>query len=78
MQVWVLLLGVYAAPYNAGPWDGPWKPGIFVADEKPFKSEEECEKKAIWMINKMHKDMQAPIRYKCIPFDQSLPKGAPR
>jgi hypothetical protein len=78
MQVWVLLLGIYAAPANAINWDGPWESGMFVADEKPLKSEEECQKKAKFMISKMHNEMLAPIRFKCVAFDQSLPKGAPR
>jgi hypothetical protein len=78
MYVWVLLMGVYAAPYNAGPWDGPWKAGMFIADKEPFETEEECHKKANFMMKKLHKGMLAPIRYKCVTFDQSLPKGAPR
>jgi hypothetical protein len=78
VQVWVLVVVIYAAPYNAVDWDGPWNFGMSKVVEKPFKSEAECRNTAIQFIAKMHEGMLAPMRFQCVPFASTLPKAAPR
>jgi hypothetical protein len=75
---WFLILVVYVAPNNAINWNGPWKLGWSDMVEKPFSSEAECRAAAKLTIAKIHKGMLAPIRYRCVSVDTSLPKGAPR
>lgn len=79
MKIWLLLIVIYVAPYSAVDWDGPWQFGMSRAmDKTTFKSEAECRNTAIRMIAEMHQGMLAPMRFECVPFDASLPKGAPR
>jgi hypothetical protein len=42
VKVWILVMGVYAAPPNSIDWDGPWEFGMSRAPERVFKSEAEC------------------------------------
>ena len=77
MKIWLLIVTMYAAPSDAVDWDGPWKFGMARAGTT-FKSEAECRNSAIQLMAKMHEGMLAPMRYACVPFDATLPKGAPR
>jgi hypothetical protein len=38
----------------------------------------DCRSYAIQFIGKMHQGMLAPMRFKCVAFEASLPKGAQR
>jgi hypothetical protein len=78
VKVWILVMGVYAAPPNSLDWDGPWEFGMSRAPEQVFKSEAECRNSAIELIAKLHQGMLAPMRFQCVPFAATLPKGAPR
>jgi hypothetical protein len=78
VKVWVLVIGVYAAPPSSIDWDGPWEFGMSRASEQIFKSEAECRNSAIQLIARMHQGMLAPMRIQCVPFEATLPKGAPR
>jgi hypothetical protein len=73
-MVWLLMLMVYEAPANAVDWDGPWKLGLTKVVDTKFTSEAECTTFAIRLIGKMHDGMLAPMRYRCVPADASLPK----
>ncbi|HYI39722.1 MAG TPA: hypothetical protein VE053_05310 [Allosphingosinicella sp.] len=75
---WLLVLTIYAAPPDALDWDGPWTLGMAKLIEEPFATEAECRNFALRMIAKMHEGMLAPMRYRCIPVEAGLPKGAPR
>jgi hypothetical protein len=77
VKVWILVMGVYAAPPNSIDWDGPWEFGMS-RSEQVFKSEAECRNSAIELIAKLHQEMLAPMRFQCVPFAATLPKGAPR
>ncbi len=77
-MVWIILLSIYAAPPNATNWDGPWTLGMSRAVEQTFRSEGECRNSAIQLIGKMHQGMLAPMRFKCVRVDATLPEGAPR
>lgn len=78
MMVWLLVLVVYAAPPDAVDWDGPWDIGMTRVVDTHFKSEAECRNAAIEMIGRLHQGMLAPMRFRCVPVDATLPKGAPR
>ncbi|GMN12779.1 hypothetical protein MTsPCn7_05550 [Altererythrobacter sp. MTPC7] len=75
---WVLVFVVYAAPVDAVDWDGPWEVGMTRMVEEPFNSQAECRNAAIQTIGRIHQGMLAPIRYRCVPVEARLPKGAPR
>lgn len=77
-MIWLLVLIVYQAPPNAVDWDGPWKFGMTEVPDTRFASEAECRTFAIRLIGRMHDGMLAPMRYRCVPVDADLPKGAPR
>ena len=77
-MVWLMLFVVYAAPDNAVDWNGPWKFGMSRAADQVFQSEADCRSYAIQFIGKMHQGMLAPMRFKCVAVEASLPKGAPR
>ena len=77
-MVWLLVIGIYAAPGNAVNWDGPWRLGMSQALDQRFSSEAECRNSAIQFMGKMHEGMLAPIRFRCVSIDAALPKGAPR
>lgn len=77
-MIWLLILMVYEAPSNAVDWDGPWKLGMTEIADTKFASEAECRTFAIRLIGKMHDGMLAPMRYRCVAADETLPKGAPR
>jgi len=77
-MVWLMVFVVYAAPDNAGDWNGPWKFGMSRAADQVFQSEADCRSYAIQFIGKMHQGMLAPMRFKCVAVEASLPKGAPR
>jgi hypothetical protein len=76
--VWVLMIVLYRGPENSVNWNGPWKFGLSKSLEKTFNSEAECGTAALETIAKLHQEMAAPMRYKCVGFDEGLPKGAPR
>jgi hypothetical protein len=78
--VWVIVLLIYNAPANAVDWPGPWATdhGLPVVGKTLFASEAECRNSAISWIGRIHQGMLAPIRFQCVPFPTSLPKGAPR
>lgn len=78
MKIWILIVAVYAGPPSSIDWDGPWEFWTWSARDKTFKSEAECRNLAIQIIGKMHQEMLAPVRFECVPFAASLPKGAPR
>ena len=75
---WLLVLIVYAAPPNAVDWDGPWTFGMTHVVEEPYSSEAECRTSAVEMIRRLHEDMRAPIRFRCVSVESGLPAGAPR
>ena len=75
---WVLVFVIYAAPADAVDWDGPWEIGMTRMVEETFDTEAECRTTAIQTIGRIHQGMLAPIRYRCIPVEAGLPKGAPR
>lgn len=77
-MVWLLIFVLYEAPPNAIDWDGPWKIGMVNLVDTRFKSEAECRNSAIQTIGRIHQGMLAPMRYRCVPVEAGLPKGAPR
>jgi hypothetical protein len=77
-KVWIVLLVVYSAPPNAVNWSGPWTQGMTMAGKDFFETEADCRNYAISWIGRIHQGMLAPIRFQCVPFPASLPKGAPR
>ena len=77
-MVWLLIIAVYQAPPNAVDWDGPWKIGLTSLSEQQFKSEAACRNFAIEAMGRIHQGMLAPLRYRCVPIESSLPPGAPR
>jgi hypothetical protein len=77
-MIWLLIFIVYAAPDNAVNWDGPWKLGMSRVMDQRFASEADCRNAAVQFIGKMHEGMLAPMRYRCVGVEGSLPKGAPR
>lgn len=77
-MVWLLVFVLYQAPANAVDWNGPWKVGITKLSDEQFKSQAECRNFAVQAIGRVHQGMLAPIRFRCVAVDASLPKGAPR
>lgn len=77
-MTWLLVFVVYAAPADAVDWDGPWEIGMTQVAEEQFSTEASCRTRAIQVIGRIHQDMLAPIRFRCIPVETTLPKGAPR
>jgi hypothetical protein len=77
-MVWLMVFVMYAAPDNAVDWNGPWKFGMSRAPDQVFQSEADCRNYAIQFIGRMHQGMLAPMRFKCVAFESSLPKGAQR
>ena len=77
-MAWLLLFTIYAAPPNAQDWNGPWTLGMSRLIEQQFHSEAECRNSAIQLIGRMHQGMLAPMRFKCVPVNMTLPEGAPR
>ncbi len=77
-MLWLLVFSIYAAPSDAVDWNGPWKLGTSRVLGSPFQSEAECRNSAIQFIGKMHQGMLAPMRFKCVGVEASLPVGAPR
>jgi len=75
---WLLILVVYAAPDDAVNWDGPWSFGMTHLVETPFDSEAACRNAAVQAIGRIHQNMLAPIRYRCVSVEDALPKDAPR
>jgi hypothetical protein len=75
---WLLVLTIYFAPDDAVDWDGPWTLGKAHLVEEQFKTEAECRNSAIRFIARMHEGMLAPMRYRCIPVEAGLAKGASR
>ena len=69
----------YLAPANAVNWDGPWRVGQLASKEKVFyRTEAECRNEAIQAIGRLHQSMLVPMRFQCVSFPETLPKGAPR
>ncbi len=77
-MVWLMVFVLYAAPSNATNWNGPWKFGMSRVAAQEFQSEADCRSYAIQFIGKMHQGMLAPIRFRCVSIEGSLPEGAPR
>ena len=77
-MIWLMVFWVYAAPNSAVNWDGPWNFGMSRTLDTTFRDEASCRNAAITFIAKMHEGMLAPMRFRCIPIQGSLPKGAPR
>lgn len=77
-MLWLMVFVVYAAPDNVVDWNGPWKFGMSRTADQVFQSEADCRSYAIQFIGKMHQGMLAPMRFKCVAVEASLPKGAPR
>jgi hypothetical protein len=79
-SVWVAILLTYAAPANAVDWPGPWSSyGMAIAGKNIWSTEAECRNDAVQWIGRVHGvGMLAPIRFQCVAFPASLPKGAPR
>ncbi len=75
---WLLILIVYAAPPDAVDWNGPWEFGMTHVVEERFASEAECRTSAIQTIGRIHQGMLAPIRFRCVEVQESLPENAPR
>jgi hypothetical protein len=75
---WLLIVAIYAAPYDSVNWDGPWELGMTKILEQRFDSEAECRNSAIRLIAKMHEGMLAPMRFRCVSIDDKLPKGTAR
>lgn len=75
---WLLILTVYFAPADAVDWDGPWTIGISNVSEETFDSEAECRTEAVQAIGRVHQGMLAPVRYRCVAVEATLPAGAPR
>ncbi len=77
-MVWIIVLLVYVAPPKSVDWPGPWARGMSMTGKSFFESEADCRNYAIGWIGRIHQGMLAPIRFQCVPFPASLPKGAPR
>ena len=75
---WLLIFAVYQAPAEAIDWDGPWTIGFTKIVEEQFDSEAACRTSAIQTIGQIHQGMLAPIRYRCVAIESTLPKGASR
>lgn len=72
-KVWVSILLVYAAPDNAVNWHGPWTRGMTFAGKNFYPTEAECKNDTDGWIGRLHEGMKAPVLYRCVPFQESLP-----
>ena len=77
-MVWLMILIAYAAPDDAVDWNGPWTAGVAHVVDEHFRSEAECRNAAIQAIGRIHQAMMAPIRFRCVPVEATLPAGASR
>ncbi len=77
-MVWLLVFSIYVGPSDSVDWNGPWKLGVSRLAGSPFQSEVECRNFAIQFIAKMHQGILAPMRFKCLSVEASLPENAPR
>lgn len=75
---WLLILTIYFAPPDAVDWDGPWKIGVSNVSDETFDDEASCRTEAVQVIGRVHQGMLAPVRYRCVPVEATLPAGAPR
>lgn len=76
--MWLLVFVIYAAPADAVDYDGPWTFGMSKLAEKQYASEAECRTDAIQFIGRLHQGMLAPVRFRCVELEATLPKGAAR
>ena len=77
-MVWILVSLVYLAPATATDWKGPWKIGKPDIAAEPYKSEAECRREAVRLIDSEHRHgFHVPMRFRCIAIPASLPVGAP-
>lgn len=76
--MWILVLAIYSAPPDAVDFDGPWQFWTTKVPEKQYASEAACRNDAIEIIGRIHQGMLAPVRFRCVEIEASLPKGAPR
>jgi hypothetical protein len=72
-MTWVAVLVVYVAPADAVDWQGPWTRGNVIAGKNFFSSEAECRADTEARIKAIHEGMLAPILYRCVPFQESVP-----
>ena len=72
-MTWVAVLLAYQAPSDAVDWRGPWTRGTTIAGKNFFASEAECRADTEARIGKIHEAMKAPILYRCVPFQESIP-----
>jgi hypothetical protein len=77
-MVWLMILIAYAAPDDAVNWNGPWTAGVAHVTDERFRSQAECRNAAIQAIGRIHQAMLAPIRFRCVPVEATLPVGAAR
>ena len=75
---WIMVVAMYMAPPSAVDWDGPWKLGMTMTSEDQFDTKAECRTEAIQAIGRIHQGMMAPVRYRCVAIEATLPEGAPR
>jgi hypothetical protein len=75
---WLLIVAIYFAPPSAVDWDGSWELGMTQMLDRQFDSELECRNTATQLIADLHKGMLAPVRFRCVSIEASLPEGAPR
>jgi hypothetical protein len=73
-STWVAVLVVYVAPSSdAVNWEGPWTRDNVSAGQNFFSSEAECRADTEARIKAIHEQMRAPILYRCVSFQESLP-----
>ncbi len=72
-MIWIAVLVAYQAPHDAINWRGPWTRGVILAGENFYASEAECRTDTERRIVRIHQGMKAPILYRCVPFNESLP-----
>ncbi|QDZ06401.1 hypothetical protein FPZ24_02025 [Sphingomonas panacisoli] len=76
--MWILILAIYQAPPDAVDYDGPWQFWMTKVAEQHYASEAACRNDAVQIIGRIHQGMLAPVRFRCVELEASLPKGAPR
>jgi hypothetical protein len=76
--MWILVLAIYVAQPDAVDFDGPWIFGETTIPERQYTSEARCRNDAIQIIGRIHQGMLAPVRFRCVEIEASLPKGASR
>lgn len=72
-MAWVAVLLIYQAPADSINWHGPWTRGMTIAGKEFFSSELACKTNTEARIAKLHEGMMAPVLYRCVPFQESLP-----